>query len=342
MKSRANQFIRFGAHWEEAIRNLVAKVTVPVICCALLFTVAQTLCAGTVAYYRFEEGAAGALASGTNSILDSSGNGLDGTPYGTLVYSSNVAFTPIPLTGASNKLSASFNGYNSRVFIADNPLFILTNSLTIEAMVFPMTRGSTYAGSQIFFRGDDRSGFDPYTLAVIPPTNLQFNIQDTNNNVVTLVAPLSPNMWHHVAGTLDGSTGNMSLYIDGMLVAGTNTTMRPLGVLTGPNPGLGIGNVQSANYSEYFYGLIDEVRLSDQALGPNQFLIQAPPIQNLLGIGNFNGQLALYWPSWAANYTLQTSLDMTNWVNLTNGSPLVGVTVSNAHSHAHFRLVPPP
>jgi hypothetical protein len=84
------------------------------------------------------------------------------------------------------------------------------------------------------------------------------------------------NAWHHVAGTLDGSTGAMRLYVDGVLMSQTTTAMRPFAPLTGPLPGLGIGNVQSGNYSEYFPGLIDEVRISDTALTPDQFLIPEP------------------------------------------------------------------
>ena len=61
----------------------------------------------------------------------------------------------------------------------------------------------------------------------------------------------------------------MRLYLDGNLVASTNTSLRPYGTLLGLNPGLGIGNVQSANYAEYFKGFIDEVRVSDTAVvGP--------------------------------------------------------------------------
>jgi len=46
--------------------------------------------ATTEAYYRFENGVAGSPATGTGTILDSSGNGLVGTPMNSPVYSSNV------------------------------------------------------------------------------------------------------------------------------------------------------------------------------------------------------------------------------------------------------------
>jgi len=39
---------------------------------------------------------------------------------------------------------------------------------------------------------------------------------------------------------------------------------------------LGIGDVQSENYAEYFNGLIDEVHISDVALTPGGFLTPEP------------------------------------------------------------------
>ena len=88
------------------------------------------LCLSTIAYWRFEEGSSNMAATGANTILDSSGNNLNGTPIGGPVYRSSVAENPIPLTGQPNRLSLDFNGTNQRIFIPDNPLFALTHSLT--------------------------------------------------------------------------------------------------------------------------------------------------------------------------------------------------------------------
>ena len=231
----------------------------------------QATFANTVAYYRFEEGTAGSSPSGANTIIDSSGNGLNGTSLGGLSYSALVAANPVPLTGAPNRLSLAFDGSSGRVFIPDNPLFELTNSLTIEAYIEPFPPVESFNSEQIVFRGDDRGGWDPYYLGIFQ-TNLIFEITDSNNISSFVQAPITPWVWHHVAATLDAATGKQSLYIDGVLVAQTNTTERPFGPLIGANPGLGIGDVQSPNYTEYFNGMIDEVRISDTALGPDQLL----------------------------------------------------------------------
>lgn len=244
--------------------------------CLIIVSAAHS---GVVAYWRFENGTANTAATGPGTILDYSGNALNGTPIGGPGYRPNVAINTIPQTGQSNTLSMDFNGINQRVFIPDNALFQLTHSLTIEAYIY--VRSTPPPGalpSQIFFRGDDRVGLDPYFLA-LTGDNLAFSVQNASNQSAAAIAPL-PGLdeWIHVAGTLDDATGNMRLYINGSLAKSLVTSIRPFASLdTAANPGLGIGNLQSASYNEYFNGLIDEVRLSDQALSPSQLLF-APTI----------------------------------------------------------------
>jgi Concanavalin A-like lectin/glucanases superfamily len=239
----------------------------------LLETLEARLCLSTVAYWRFEEGKPNVAANGINTILDSSGNDLDGTPFGGPVYRSSVGDNPIPASGDPNALSLDFNGANQRIFIPDDRLFRLTHSLTLEAYI--NVRAIRNAQQQIVFRGDNRPELDPYELYV-DNNDVWFRIE----NQAAVHAPLPGlNQWFHVAGTLDDSTGRMALYENGKLVASTITTIRPLALLDPTrNPGLGIGNVESSTYSEYFNGLIDEVRISDVALSPDQFLdFPSPP-----------------------------------------------------------------
>lgn len=71
--------------------------------------------------------------------------------------------------------------------------------------------------------------------------------------------------------------------MNGVLVNSTTTAVRPLGPLDPTQqPGLGIGDVQSSTYGENFNGLIDEVRISDQALPPSQLLDAAPEPSTLV------------------------------------------------------------
>jgi hypothetical protein len=54
-------------------------------------------------------------------------------------------------------------------------------------------------------------------------------------------------------------------------------------------------------------------------------------------------QAVLYWPAGATNYVLQTStnLSSTNWTDVTNGTPIMGVTVSDSSPASFYRLVAP-
>lgn len=242
-----------------------------VLLAAVLFVLTVRVAhAGTVAYYRFEEGTNGMHAASTNSIYDSSGNGLNASPVGQPIYSNNVAVSAV----RPNNLSLRFSPVR-RVFIPDYPHLQLTNSLTLEAFIEAeaYSDNSSLGESQIIFRGDDNIALDPYFIE-LRFTNLFFAVTSASNEMASVQAPFNLHQWHHVAGTLDGATGNLRLYIDGGLVAATNTAIRPYKTLTGRNPGLGIGDVQSDNIaSEYFNGFIDEVRISDTALAPSQFLI---------------------------------------------------------------------
>jgi len=71
----------------------------------------------------------------------------------------------------------------------------------------------------------------------------------------------------------------MKIYVNGALKQSITTSVRPFEILFGANPGIGIGALQSASDfvgPEYFYGLLDEVRISDTALPPSQLLAPEP------------------------------------------------------------------
>ena len=226
----------------------------------------------TVAYWRFEEGTANTAASGTGTIVDNSGNGNNGTPMNGPTYSSSVPVSTIPQTDATNSLSMLFNGTNQQIFIPDSPSLALTQSLTLEAYIDPLSISSISSSptnsQEIVFRGDSRNGNDPYKLGIFKG-NLTFEISDASNDQVSVALPFSAsNQWTEVAGTLNNATGAMDLYENGALVATTTTSIRPFASLdSNKEPGLGIGNVEASD-NEYFDGYIDEVRISDQALSP--------------------------------------------------------------------------
>jgi hypothetical protein len=102
--------------------------------------------------------------------------------------------------------------------------------------------------------------------------------------------------------------------------------VRPFGFLDPAQlPGLGIGSVQSDNYIEYFAGTIDEVRISDAALQPSEFLLSCSNAAPVLSIQFGTQTLEVDWASQAGRqYQVQwtTNLVANSWVNL--GLPIDG------------------
>jgi Concanavalin A-like lectin/glucanases superfamily/Lectin C-type domain len=165
-----------------------------------------------------------------------------------------------------------FNGIDGRVNVADSDSLEITPSLTIEAWIniaaFPYHPQNFFGAAMILFRGDDRPGLDPYYLAIYENQKIAFVINSARGEGLIIEAPISGNRWVHVAGTLDDATGLMRLYVDGAVVAETNTNLRPLADLdSGSNPGVGIGNSAPNSFFQFpFNGLIDNVRLYSRAL----------------------------------------------------------------------------
>jgi hypothetical protein len=62
-----------------------------------------------------------------------------------------------------------------------------------------------------------------------------------------------------------------------------------------------------------------------------------PPVLNIASAGNQN---VLYWPAWASDYVLECASDLssTNWTAVTNGTPVIAITVTNAPPAQFFRL----
>ena len=166
-------------------------------------------------------------------------------------------------------------GTYTGVQIADQPAYALTNALTIEGWIRP--RGDGY---NIFWRGDNRRGTDPYYISMSGNHVLVFLIADQNNNYDTVNTTLDYGVWVHVAATYDSNPGTLSLYTNGVLAAQKSTTIRPFGnLIVGDSPGIGIGNVNDGFNNFPFTGDIDEIALYSRALTP-------PEIQAIYNAGS--------------------------------------------------------
>ena len=206
-----------------------------------------------VAYYP-GDGSPVDVAGGNNGVA------YGGVSYSPGIFNSAFTFDGQPATG---------------IAIPDNPALALTGALSISAWIRPVAFPSQAAGMEVvLFRGDDRPGLDPYFLAVNSAGAVQFHIE-SESQAVNISEPISVGQWYLATGTLD-NTGDMRLYLNGILVRETITDVRPLQFLiAADNAGVGIGHspgLPKTIFSYAFDGSIDDVRLYQRALTQDEVL----------------------------------------------------------------------
>ncbi|WP_341216683.1 LamG-like jellyroll fold domain-containing protein [uncultured Wocania sp.] len=147
----------------------------------------------------------------------------------------------------------------------------------------------------------------------------KFTIKSAGNSETTVsCSSINFDEWHHITGTYKSSTGLISLYLDGALLSSTNVT----------NTGAAIENTEDSNESfevgrlstdvsnkEYFKGNIDEVRVFNTALIPDQIQQMVyQEIENNSGnirgsiipknIGDISGCSTILWNNLIAYYPM--------------------------------------
>jgi ribosomal protein L40E len=214
---------------------------------------AKSATSGLVASWHFDEDSG-------DFAHDASGNGNDGTVNG-------ASWT----TGISNG-ALQFNGINDYVEVSDSASLKITNSLTLEAWIYPNFSHDTKDHS-IVAKGRDLSTNGGYQMTVseydgplgVRMHELGFFIQNSatpkwiwlNNSILN-------NRWTLVAGVYDGST--MKLYVNGKLRLSEPQSgdiianSYPLDIGARKNTA---GNLQSI---EFWNGTIDEVKIYNRAL----------------------------------------------------------------------------
>jgi hypothetical protein len=181
-----------------------------------------------VGYWKFDE------ASRTDSCLDSSGNGYDGTATGTGIVEGKL------------KGARSFSGLKEYVEI---PPINLKDAITVSAWVY----------SDRFFQNGfvvTKNPVNTQWALFFEAGSLKWRTVGNSNNVVC-PAPVNGS-WHHIAATQAGSTA--TLYLDGKMRA--SGTLPPIG--NAPTS-VNIGRYDSPSFS-YFNGRIDDVRLYNRVL----------------------------------------------------------------------------
>jgi hypothetical protein len=208
--------------------------------------------AGPVLTLSFNE------ASGTTAV-DGSGNNNNGTISGATRVTGQTGFG-----GA-----LQFNGSSSIVNIAHSASLALTNGMTLEAWVNPSANAGTSVNDgwrTVIMKERSTTGL-AYGLysndGDSNPSRPAGYIRNNGTDVEAANGPAVPiGVWTHLAVTYDGTT--LRLYVNGVL---RNSVSAPGGINASTAPlRIGGNTVFSVPGTEYFAGLIDEVRIYNRAL----------------------------------------------------------------------------
>jgi Concanavalin A-like lectin/glucanases superfamily len=210
---------------------------------------------------------------------DSSGHNNTGTLNGTVSLVSGKWENGLAFGGVSN----------DDVEVPDSPSLDITDAITLEAWINPTDFAkhdpSVESDGNIYIISKDSDTLGrSYGLGVSDPNEggtvscgasgpHAFMIVFTGGGVGIACAekPLTLGVWHHLAGTYDKNTGDVDIYVDGVL-DGTDSTSGNINV-GGAN--VEIGARQYSTARGFFRGIIDEGRIWDRALGADEILSSA-------------------------------------------------------------------
>ncbi|PFG38837.1 concanavalin A-like lectin/glucanase superfamily protein [Georgenia soli] len=198
------------------------------------------------------------LDEGSGTVVaDSSGLGNDGTVQGTVAWGPGRSGSSLVLDGSG--------GY---VQVPDADSLDVSAAMTVAAWVRPQVLATQYVVKKAVV--GSRDGFE---LSMSSTGRAFFRVNEVTSGDRFRVSASSAHAlgsWVHLAGTYDGTT--MRFYVDGVL---QGSVAGPAAVATNAL-GLGIGAEPGGNRK--FRGGIDEVRLYDRALSPQEItaLMSAP------------------------------------------------------------------
>lgn len=226
-----------------------------------------------ISYLRFEEGSGFTAADQTglmNGDMIQFSFPLEG-------WSTDVPLSLIPETGQQNNYSVRFGGGSEFVDMSNANDVNLGTTFTVE---YFFKAEEPFIGS-LFFGLTGGSSLSATISA--PQPDILFGLSFQGTLDIITASNVAYNTWQHFA--LVKEPGGYQVYIDGLLIA---DEILP-SVTDGPYSFAGTaltGDRTIGGDDGTFRGWIDEFRISDTALAPDQFLIVPEPAAvSLLALG---------------------------------------------------------
>lgn len=166
----------------------------------------------------------------------------------------------------------NFNGQHGGILFGDLAPLRLTGSITVSTWINARSYVNDGPGAEILFRGDDRSGYDPYWFVIQDDGTINFCVADGENHGMGVKAELPLNRWVQVTASFNDRTGELNMWLNGERVAYARTSHRPArDLISQYTPGVAIGNVQNDHgpHNQPFNGMIADLRVYPAALTPD-------------------------------------------------------------------------
>ena len=183
---------------------------------------------------------------------DGSADDIVGGEHGTLM--NGATFAPGILGQAF-----SFDGVDDYVDIGDISDFEITSTSSMSITGWIKT--SADGPAMVVTKMDAISPDFGWMVGVCCQGVLEFQIANNDDRARIMTVAVNDDQWHHFAATQDGSTGNVKLYVDGVL---NGSTTESFGAIDDGGMPLRIG--MGSQGVDPFPGLIDEVKMYNRAL----------------------------------------------------------------------------